>query len=202
MPARWRQPERMTDDRRTCRRIRTSAHPDCRVHCCRRHRTDRSAQPALRSRNTSDAPLAERSFESHATIASHISIALSPPRRRKNLPGSWPGKTGQEKACHVGQITCICSSSQELSPRRETGRGLFESDGDPHSRAHSPPCQRIAARRVPVGSSSEPVSRRVRAARWRPSTTTNHHEEASMTAYLISLSLAGLIAIAVWEALS
>jgi len=32
--------------------------------------------------------------------------------------------------------------------------------------------------------------------------TTNDHEEASMTAYLISLSLAGLVAIAVWEALS
>jgi hypothetical protein len=32
--------------------------------------------------------------------------------------------------------------------------------------------------------------------------TTNDHEEASMTAYLISLSLTGLVAIAVWEALS
>jgi hypothetical protein len=31
------------------------------------------------------------------------------------------------KDWHVGQITCICSPSQELSPRRETGRGLFES---------------------------------------------------------------------------
>jgi len=28
------------------------------------------------------------------------------------------------------------------------------------------------------------------------------HEEASMTAYLISLCLTGLVAIAVWEALS
>jgi hypothetical protein len=35
-----------------------------------------------------------------------------------------------------------------------------------------------------------------------PAITTNHHEGASMTAYLISFSLAGLIAIAVWEALS
>jgi hypothetical protein len=32
--------------------------------------------------------------------------------------------------------------------------------------------------------------------------TTNDHEEARMTAYLISLSLTGLVAIAVWEALS
>jgi hypothetical protein len=32
--------------------------------------------------------------------------------------------------------------------------------------------------------------------------TTNDHEEASMTATLISLSLTGLVAIAVWEALS
>src|SRR3984957_14556356 len=96
-------------------------------------------------------PLAKRSFESNATIASHISIALSPPSRRKNLPGSWPGKTGQEKACHVGQITCICSSSQELSPRRETGRGLFESDGDPYSRAHSSPVSALPQDAFPSG---------------------------------------------------
>jgi hypothetical protein len=31
------------------------------------------------------------------------------------------------KDWHVGQITCLCSPSQELSPRRETSRGLFES---------------------------------------------------------------------------
>jgi hypothetical protein len=59
-----------------------------------------------------------------------------------------------KRTCHVGQITCICSSSQELGPPRETGRGLFDSDGDPHERRVHPRCQRIAARRVP-GSSSE-----------------------------------------------
>jgi hypothetical protein len=60
--------------------------------------------------------------ESRDSAQSHKSFALSPP----------PGKLAQEKTCHVGQITCICASSQELSPRRETGRGLSDSDGDPH----------------------------------------------------------------------
>jgi hypothetical protein len=90
--------------------------------------------------------------ESRDSAQSHKSSALSPP-----LGKLAQEKLTQEKTCHVGQITCICSSSQELSPRRETGRGLFDSDGDPHSRAHSP-SQRIAARRVPGGSPSEPAT--------------------------------------------
>jgi len=32
--------------------------------------------------------------------------------------------------------------------------------------------------------------------------TTNNHEEADMTVTLISVALAGLVAVAVWEALS
>jgi len=81
-------------------------------------------------------------IESHATAYPLI----YPPRCRRPKK-----KLAQEKTCHVGQITCICSPSQEFSPRREIGRGLFDSDGDPHSRAHSPCRQRIAARRAPKG---------------------------------------------------
>jgi len=66
-----------------------------------------------------------------------------------------------------------------------------------HGRIH-PPSQRIAARRAPSGRRPNQLTGApVRAAH----KTTNDHEEASMTAYLISLSLAGLVAIAVWEAL-
>jgi hypothetical protein len=130
--------------------------------------------------------------ESRDGVQSHKSSALS----------LLLGKLAQEKTCHVGQITCICSPSQELSPRRETGRGLFDSDGDPHSRAHSP-SQRIAARRVPrVAVRTSYLAPAFARPCSHPPITTNHHEGASMTAYLISLSLAGLIAIAVWEALS
>src|SRR5580692_7999696 len=116
-----------------CCHIGTSARPGCRFHYCRRHRTDRPVRPALRPRNTSDAPHAGMAIESHATaIASHISAALSPQPQeklaKKNLPKTCQEKTCQEKTCHVGQISCICSPSQELSPRRRTGRGLFESD--------------------------------------------------------------------------
>jgi hypothetical protein len=124
---------------------------------------------------------------------SHKSSALSPPL----------GKLAQEKTCHVGQITCICSSSQEFSPRRETGRGLFDSDGDPHSRALSPPRQRIAPEappRVVVRTSRPPATPAGGLLALRK--TTNHHKEASMTAWLILLSLTGLMAIAVREALA
>jgi hypothetical protein len=75
-------------------------------------------------------------------------------RSRKKLAQK---KLAQEKTCHVGQITCICSPSQELSPRRETGRGLFESDGDSHSRAHSPSLSAHGRQTRPRGSPSEPV---------------------------------------------
>jgi hypothetical protein len=125
--------------------------------------------------------------ESRDSAQSHKSSALSLPL----------AKLAQEKTCYVGQITCICPPSQELSPRRETGRGLFDSDGDPHSRAHSP-SQRIAARRVPGVAVRTCQPARALAL----SKTANDHEEVSMTATLISLSLTGLVAIAVWEALS
>jgi hypothetical protein len=80
--------------------------------------------------------------ESRDSAQSHKSSALSPPlgklaQEKLTQEKLTQEKLTQEKTCHVGQITCICSSSQELSPRRETGRGLFDSDGDPHSRAHS-----------------------------------------------------------------
>jgi hypothetical protein len=74
-------------------------------------------------------------IESHATAYPLI----YPPRcRRCPKKKLAKKKLAQEKTCHVGQITCICTPSQEMSSRRETGRGLFDSDGDPHSRAHSP----------------------------------------------------------------
>jgi len=40
-----------------------------------------------------------------------------------------------QKIWHVGQITGISSSSQALSPRLESGRGLFESELEPFARA-------------------------------------------------------------------
>ena len=79
--------------------------------------------------------------ESRNSAQSHRSSTLSLPL----------GKLAQEKTCHVGQITCICSSSQEFSPRRETGRGLFELDGDPHSRALSPSLSAHCRQRRPRG---------------------------------------------------
>jgi hypothetical protein len=122
--------------------------------------------------------------ESRDSAQSHKSSALSPP-----LGKLAQEKLTQEKTCHVGQITCICSSSQELSPRRETGRGLFDSDGDPHSRAHSP-SQRIAARRVPgVAVRTSYLAPAFARPCSYPARTTNDHKEASMTATLISLKL-------------
>jgi hypothetical protein len=66
-----------------------------------------------------------------------------------------------------------------------------------------PPCQHIAARgapgvvvrtsRLPATPAGGPLALRK---------TTNHHQEASMAAYLISLALASLVAIAVREALA
>jgi len=89
------------------------------------------------------------------------------------------------------------SSSQQLSPRRETGRGLFASDffelgylnrtaavfGTQHL-----PCQRLVARRVCK-----------RAAVRTFAMSFSDNERIQMTAYLISLALAGLLVIALWE---
>jgi hypothetical protein len=49
------------------------------------------------------------------------------------------------------------TSSQQSSPRRETGRGLFESDGGRIFRTPHPPMQRIDARRVSIELPSEPL---------------------------------------------
>jgi hypothetical protein len=89
------------------------------------------------------------------------------------------------------------SSSQQLSPRRETGRGLFQSDflnrtaaafGTQHL-PMSAPCRktRLQARRRP---------------NLRDETARVITRELKMTAYLISLALTGLVAIALWEAMS
>src|SRR5580704_9452572 len=45
---------------------------------------------------------------------------------------------------------------ETISPRRETGRGLFESDGGRMFRTPHPPMQRIDARRVLIELPSEP----------------------------------------------
>jgi hypothetical protein len=37
-------------------------------------------------------------------------------------------EVAEKTACAVGQISGISSTSQELSPRRETGGGLFNSE--------------------------------------------------------------------------
>jgi hypothetical protein len=69
-----------------------------------------------------------------------------------------------------------------------------------HGRIH--PASALPPEASP-GAPSEPATLRPRSR--GPSVlhkTTNDHEGASMTAYLISLSLAGMVAIAVWEASS
>jgi hypothetical protein len=105
---------------------------------------------------------------------------------------------------HIGILARI--DAQQSSPRRETGRGLFvsdflhrafkislfESDGGRIRDATFPlsaPCRktRPQARRRP--------NLRDQAARAIT-------RESEMTAYLISLALAGLVAIALWEAMS
>jgi hypothetical protein len=84
-----------------------------------------------------------------------------------------------------------------LSPRRETGRGLFDLDflnrtAVRISRAFISPMTAHRRSKRPGAPPSEPSS-----------TTVIHiKREAGMTAYLISLALAGLVAIAVWEGFS
>jgi hypothetical protein len=63
----------------------------------------------------------------------------------------------KKRYCLVGQITGILTSSQQSSPRRKTGRGLFESDGGRIFRTPHPPMQRIDARRVLIELPSEPI---------------------------------------------
>jgi hypothetical protein len=70
-----------------------------------------------------------------------------------------------------------------------------------HGRFH-PPCQRIAARGVPEGRRPNQLAGMRVTWPWVIRKTTNHHEEPSMAPYLISLALASLVAIAVWEAVS
>jgi hypothetical protein len=109
--------------------------------------------------------------ESRDGIPSHISAALSPPREKLAQE-----KLAQEKTCHVGQITCICTPSQEMSPRRETGRGFFDSDGDPHSRAHSLSQPAHCRKTRPRGRRPNPLPwARVRAAANETSRPSSHH---------------------------
>src|ERR1700694_3608629 len=61
------------------------------------------------------------------------------------LPGSLLKKFLPRRANHLHNFNI-----ENSSPRRETGRGLFQSDGDPHFWAHHLPIEPGVAKRVAV----------------------------------------------------
>src|SRR5450631_775095 len=97
-----------------------------------------------------------------------------------------------------------------VEPAPEVGRGLFESDGSRIFRSLSfLPCRLVISGRVKA--SCRPNHQTWHDLFGKPVSTFPEkaiepymfiHGEASMTAYLISLALAGLVAIAVWEGLA
>jgi hypothetical protein len=99
-----------------------------------------------------------------------------------------------------GKSPAYIHHRSNLSPRRETGRGLFAS-----SFLKSGFLNRTAVRisRPFISPMTAPRrSKRPSAPPSEPSTNLMAYPEDGMTAYLISLALAGLVAIAVWEGLS
>jgi hypothetical protein len=124
-----------------------------------------------------------------------------------------------------------------MSPRRETGRGLFQSDGGPHS-GRTISSSRQASQSAPPSElfyKRQPARANVPAAAWPGATSArgpsrrsavgiapggigfapemavssghaaqlnSRRKRSDMTAYLIALALAGLVAIAVWEGFS
>jgi hypothetical protein len=88
-----------------------------------------------------------------------------------------------------------------LSPRRETGRGFChssfqKSDGGRGARTNS-------TKRLSQGASTRAAVRTIFVLpAHEPAGGNDNPEQAAMTAYLISLALAGLVAIALWEGFS